>query len=392
MESKAFARLFAACLLGVCFVGLPSHTTTADEVEDWPENGPRREGRTLVFPTHNVRWTLPEGSPFEWMKPARDESITNGPLVLAYARIGNQQARVYLIVQPTPAPIVPHLNPPPESVKAVLAGLIDAVDEKRTAVSLQVPLGNGKAQLIQKFGKLRGLPAYASYYTHYRRGVALNFEVGVVVPEGEEDLLGPEVEKLLQTLEFTAPHWVVGPCEIPGTTGTDRFNGRGRGEVVEVEVDGFKAKKPAQMSAIRFEAKEASAFQRIAWEARSEDQLKYMYFDAHTIRTSGNSRLERMDDRGRVKWRSDYFKKEPFTDWKLVHKGKKLWFKTKFLRRRGIGYRFSGTFYGQPFVEYGFMFDYKRHQYWFRIQYGGEGAEEHFKDLLKEITKNVKLR
>ena len=35
-------------------------TGELEEVDAWPEKGPGREGNTLVFQHHNVRWTMPE--------------------------------------------------------------------------------------------------------------------------------------------------------------------------------------------------------------------------------------------------------------------------------------------------------------------------------------------
>ena len=54
--------------------------------EEFPAGGPKREGRAAVFPSHNVRWSLPEGSPFGWARPTNDEKKVGQVLIEARAR------------------------------------------------------------------------------------------------------------------------------------------------------------------------------------------------------------------------------------------------------------------------------------------------------------------
>ena len=94
----AWAGWLGLTLLGLLTPGAAGEGDVADPVP------PTVEGRALVFPTHVLRWALPEDSPFEWENVTEHEARRNGNLASAYASTDDWQGRVTLRVAPAAAP------------------------------------------------------------------------------------------------------------------------------------------------------------------------------------------------------------------------------------------------------------------------------------------------
>ena len=150
---------------------------------------------------------------------------------------------------------------------------------------------------------------------------------------------------------------------------------------------GFKAEKPDFMSKLEFDAGKYNPTLRLAWEKRSEEGQKYLYFDAQS-------------------WPFDVRQKDPETSkiagregqWREAvegavtkAKGNDISFKSKWSKGKGFGYEFTGSFHGVPFVEKGWVVHYKKYMYWVRIQLGGDGAEAYFKSEIKKLKRALKL-
>ena len=139
---------------GVMALGLalPTVALRADDPDEWPEKGPKREGRTLVFPTRGIRWTLPEGSPFHWIEPAPDEATLAGPLVTAEVVEGDSRARVILFSNPGKFPVLLR-EAVPQKLVETLSKEFSRPDPARTKTEKSVRVGNANWQYARVGGR-----------------------------------------------------------------------------------------------------------------------------------------------------------------------------------------------------------------------------------------------
>lgn len=385
---RQLVHVVAAMSVCVLVVALSGTSVHADA---WPEEGPKREGQALVFPHHNLRWTLPADRHWKWQAPIRKESKPSGELVRCVT--STKEHRLWCSLQVTAEKYwadVERVVRDPKFVESLGQGMLESADPARTRSEVGVKLGNVRGGGVHVYGTFEGEPAVWSRYETYVHGERFTWQVIVGGPEDCESACAELVRELLDGLEFqdTTP-WMVGPCSIEGTYTTDRPQAKDRSEETQVKGDGFKATKPAAMNSVPVNRGQSGASLRFAWEARSEDQRAYLYFDLRSV-TTKEVRHVKDYPRRQMGLRADHWK-EKVADAALTPRGGDMTFKTKWGRTRCQGYEFRGTVNHEPFTELGYFFKKKKHWFWMRVQYGGQDAQQQMADLAKTLTRCVKL-
>ena len=381
---------------------MPTADDAAEAGQEFPAGGPKKEGRTAVFPSHNLRWTLPEGSPFTWSVVTREEKTVGQLLIQAR---GTQERKaegdgepkensieVSLVVGlrragATPDLLVNASNVQEGFIESVFKGKIDSgrtkVDPSRkvgnhTGASFMLAGGEGK--LIRHFVFVTVMLRERQYEWH-------------VLMEGGKDVLsvwGKPLAALFDAVEFpNTVEPVSGPMQVPGIGALPSARGHSVDKETEKPIPGGVAKKPKGVSDVPWEGGDAA--QRIAWEARSPDGLAYLYFDIRGWSLSDRA----VAQRGLEEW-----VKERETEWRTgagsdavtITKGKEPWSEGAWAGAKGLTYRFTGAGAGgHPFVEQGWVVKGKGSVIVLRAQFGGANAEKTMDAAWKAIKKGIKL-
>jgi hypothetical protein len=201
------------------------------------------------------------------------------------------------------------------------------------------------------------------------------FEVMLVGGKDLRQTLGQPLGALLGGVEFvdTKEH-VMGPLAVDGVLAHNAPRGRFADQERDLTVPGFTGKKPKGVAEVDFRP-EADPALRAAFEARAPDGQTYLYFDVHAYDAANMMRADKKPE-DIVKAREGEWKSSNATDPVTITKGKMAWFDATFAGEKGIGYHFTGTSGGFPFIEYGWVFKAKSNYMWVRMQFAGEGAEK----------------
>jgi hypothetical protein len=375
----------------------------AGSASDWPAGGPRLDGRTIHFPTHNLRWTLPEGSPFRVRGVTEDETQKEGFFLSLEASAERKrtvetepaanQAEVQFVLAPAP---------PGFDAKRLVADpglqnqfgsdthLFDKVNYGSTKTFPEIDIGNHKGSAIQLVGAKEGAVRYFRLYVTSLKDV--QYEWRVLLTGGREvnDVFTKDVNELVKGIEFVdTSEPVKGPVGIAGIFPHGSPRGHGSGQEQEVSSVGVKGTKPAPFAVVNNKPAENDPSLRIAWEARSPDGQAYLYVDVQSFQAAELDEQRRTDE-DLVKTREGQWL-ETAADPRTVTRGRDPFFKARFGREKALGWEFRGTLHGIPFVEYGYVFKVKRYVFVVRFQFGGAKAEEAMAELAKDAEKALKL-
>lgn len=377
----------------------------SDDADGGESGGaPTREGRTLVFPSHNLKWTLPEGSPFRWTSITPDEGIKEGMLCRAEAQIERppkenakdqgprvNAARVILSVAPQGEGWTPEGCVKSPGVHAnIEENVFDKVDYGRMKIVEELPVGDHTGAALQMVGTKDGRVRYFRLYAVGLKGERYVWEVLLEGDGSVDDDFKRPVKNLLDGVEFIdKTTWIRGPLAVPGVPSHDRERGSDVGKAKDVQSMGFKVTKPEEMAIISFKPENTGGNLRLAWEMRTEDKQAYFYFDVQTWSERSLQR-QRNPYEEMVRQREGQWKEHAGSP-DTIAKGKTAWFKSKFGRGKGLGYEFTGYLDDAPFIEYGFIVKYKKYVYWIRFQFGGENAEKIFSKTFRALKKALKF-
>ena len=376
---------------------------------DGDDGGRTQEGRTLVFEGQNMKWTLPDDSPFEWNSISSDKNLEKGLLVRARAAIEIETddekqklanvALVHLFVGPITEGWTPKLQMnAPNFHASVEENVFDKVDYGRMKIVDELPVGNMSGAAIQMVGRkdvdVGGeQKSMARVFRAYGVGLKGRRYVWEVILTGDgtvDDVYKPHLKKLMAGVEFIDTFvWARGPLAIPGVPGHDQDRGRFADEEKKITSMGFTAKKPKGMSQLSFESGHTGGSLRIAWEKRSEDKTAYLYFDVQSW-PQKNTRQVKDFDQSKIKEREGQWREHAGSP-NTIKKGKTPYFKTSYGKGKGLGYEFTGYLGEMPYKEMGYVVEYKKYVYWIRYQLGGEKADKIFAKDLKVLKKAIKF-
>jgi hypothetical protein len=368
---------------------------------EFPAGGPKLEGRTAVFPSHNLRWTLPEGSPFSWQNATENEKEKDQRILEAIAR---QERKAEGAGEPTESlcvvsayvhPLQPGVtaeavvqNPANQELftKAIFDGKIDSA---RTKVDPSRKVGNHTgASLMLAGGEDKRVKVFVFVVVALQQTLH-EWRVQMVGGRDVAKVWGEAVAALFNGIEFpntTEP--VAGPLVVDGIGPFSGARGHSLDKEVERPIPGATAKKPKGVAEIPVEGNDPTL--RLTWEARSTDGQAYLWFDVRswslTDRAVAQRKLEDWVTDREGQWKagagSDAF----------VGKGKQSWSDGSFGSAKGLTYRYTGSLRDVPFAEQGWVIKAKNSVLFLRAQFGGVNAEKTMEPLFKAIKKGVKFQ
>ena len=386
--------------------GAGEESAPEEEPEDGDVEPIERDGNTLTFPHHNLKWTIPDGSPFEWKFITADAKKDEQTLCRAEAKIehppkGDEEepvvntAVIVLNTGPqkpgwTPNGVVNHLGNQEQIEKNAFDK--GTLQYARTKAQEDIDIGNHTGAVLLMVGAKDKKVFFFRLYAVGLMGRTYLWEVHLKGDRNAERDFLDHVEALLETVEFqTTKESIRGPLAIRGVPPSSSSDKRGsrQGEEAELKRSNFEATKPAEMYQLKFDGAETGGMLRLAWEMRTEDGESYLYYDLQTLVLS-DLRKKKIKPEKIVKDREGLWRQvaeSPST----IKKGKNPWYKASYAKGRGVGYEFKGYLGETPFLERGFVVTYKKHVYWVRYQFGGRDAESKFAPMLKKLKKALKL-
>jgi hypothetical protein len=368
---------------------------------EFPAGGPKQEGRTAIFPSHNLRWTLPEGGPFTWQNATDDEKGKEQQLIQAVARQPRKSEGagdptdtacvVSAFVQPLQPGVTAELvvqNPANQEIftKAIFDGKIDSA---RTKIDIERKVGNHTgASLMLAGGEDKVARVFVLVIVTLQQTM-YEFRVQMI---GGKDVMrtwGEPVGALIGGIEFpntTEP--IAGPLAVEGIGVFSGPRGHSIDKEVERPLPGATAKKPKGLAEIPIEGNDPTM--RLTWEARSADGQAYLWFDVRSWSLTDTAvQRRKLED-----WMTD---RE--SQWKagagsdaFVGKGKQSWSDGSFGTAKGLTYRYTGSLRDVPFVEQGWVVKAKNSILFLRAQFGGANAEKTMEAQMKAIKKGIKFQ
>ena len=372
--------------------------------DNWPAAGPKREGSKITFPSHNMSWTLPEGTPFQIVGVTEHETQDKGELLVLNAEVPRKTpgdgeprestCRIAFLAVPlkegqTAGAIVSAPNVQADIAKQVFN---DQQDASKTKTQPELDVGNVKG------GRLTMASAQdKAYHWFILQIVTLKAEQYEwhISMRGAKDVtqeLGPALGALFKGVQFLDTKEAVrGPVAIENMSTFNGPRGESTDKESEITVPGLTATKPKGVSSvIGSQRGNADPALRLAWETRSTDGMAYLFFDVRTYDAQALQR-DKTEPQDLVKARETQWKTGGGDDAVTVSKGKDAWFDTNFAGAKGVGYRFTGSQSGHPFVEMGWVLKAKNNVVFLRAQFGGANAEKTLDGVFKAIKKGIRL-
>ncbi len=366
-----------------------------------PEGGPELDGNTYKFDAMNFHWTVPAGSPFKIDTVTKDAKTPpqkgSDRLMIGFvARKGEEEGSDHAIVmlvlgssqeRALPKEIASNAN--------VQNGLgkqfFDRVDFGRTQVMENVKIGNYEGAALEMVGTKQGRdenqPAdIVTIRFYWVRLKNLFYEFRTIIQGGRAAAatLTPAVDNMMGGIEFLdTVEAVLGPVGIPSVAPSNLVHADGLGEEKDLTSVGFTAKKPDFMAALDFDPQHGTPNLRLAWEARSKDKQKYLYYDVQSFPYDPGMKdpEKQLVEQREGAWLQ--LVESPQTK----GRGDEVSHKDRLGRAKGLGYEFTGTFAGNPFKEIGWAVRYKKYLYLVRIQLGGDKAEDEFKKEIRKLER-----
>ncbi len=367
--------------------------------------GPAQEGRTISFPTHNIKWTLPEGSPFKWGRITDNATAKEGMLVSVEASIehpprkGSEDegpqvntALVVLIVEP----LKPGWEPTP-AVKSpgnqtnLEKNFFDRVEYGRTDTVEDLPIGNITGAGLQMVGMKDEHVRYFRWYCASLEGRVVRVaDLHRRRPQRRQRLQGPpqgahEGHRVPWTRSSGSAAPSGSSACRPTTSSGDTTRGRKR----KSRRWASRPRSPRRCS-ISPSSRRRRA-ETCAWRGKCEPRTRSR--TSTSTSSPGPRRVfgrQRTFAEDRIKQREGQWKDQANSP-QTIKKGKEPFFKASFNGGKGLGYEFTGYLDDAPFVEEGYVVEYKKHVFWVRFQYGGVDAEKTFKKMVKAIKKGLKF-
>lgn len=371
------------------------------ERTEFPTGGPKQEGRTAVFPTHNLRWTLPEGGPFGWQNATDDEKKPEQRLIQAAGRQPRKsegpgdpdetRCIASCFVHPLQPGVTAEMvvqNPANQELftKNIFGGKIDSA---RTKIDGSRKVGNYTgASLMLAGGEDKTVKVFVLLVVTLKQTM---YEFQVLMQGGKDVMRtwGEPVAALFNGIEFPdTSEPVAGPIAVDGIGPFGGARGHSLDKEVERPIPGATAKKPKGVAEIPVEGNDPTL--RLSWEARSADGQAYFWFDirswANTDRAVQQRKLEDWVVDRESQWKagagSDAF----------VGKGKQSWTDGSFGSAKGVTYRYTGSLREVPFVEQGWVVKGKNGVLFLRAQFGGANAEKTMDGVFKAVKKGIKFQ
>lgn len=371
--------------------------------DDWPEKGPTREGRTIVFSHHNLRWTLPEGCPLGVAQVTDDEAAMpddGGKVLIVFRAAQDREAKqegeptrnaveVLLSVQkPEPGAQADAFATNSGVQDNIAQNVFDTIEAGYTKTDTGIEIGNYKGARLRLAGKKDNDIVYALFYWVVLKERLYIFQIEMRGGREADNVFKDAVLGLMDGLAFPdIAEWVAGPIGVPEVPPFNQPRGHSQGEAKEGTSVGFTWEKPAEMAALTWDAQGGGGNLRVAWELRSEDKQSYIYFDVMTFPFDVNQKDPEQQylDQRETLWRQGAESAQTVT------KGKKNSWADKWGKGKGLGYEFKGYLQGVEFKERGYVVRLKKYIYFVRIQLGGKDPEKVFASTLKSLKKAIEF-
>ena len=362
--------------------------------DQWPEKGPKREGNLITFPTHNIKWALPEETPFQIVGVISDESAEKGQFLRVKAEKpapeGKEtplEAIVSLVIATRPPGATPAGFVNNSNVQESVGGMLAERNPGGTRIDDETELGAYPSATISMTGKNKA-DVDSTVQIWFLCHATHLYEVHAITTGARDGLRvwKDDIDKLLEGL---APVDPIEPAPGPLARGVPaHYVTRGRAIDRETRMKGFKLEfdKPKGFGRLK------SPGEGIDWavEGRTEDGSAYLFIDCRVIdraaiMQNGPSPEDMASERATI-WES------AAGDGATTSKRGKppVEFKARFGKAKGIGWRFTGDCLGQPIVEYGYVLTWKQKVYVMHVQFCGKDAENKLKKAYKKITKSWK--
>ena len=373
--------------------------------DNWPEKGPKIVDDKLHFPSHNFNWQLDPENQLKIYSIINDETLEpeEGKVMLLVGFKASVPREAKKDGEPTKNEIDVRLlrmasQPgfdPNMFVQAtglhnnIAENLFDSVEFGRTKASTDHEIGNYTGGRLAMAGRKDNMVRYFLVYAVSLKGMRYQWEIRADGGREAFKIFQDDVKKLMKGLEFLdTAEWITGPAAIMGVPPFNMARGDHADKERKYTSVGFTVEKPEGLASVEIVKERKHPNHRYAWEMRSEDKSKYFFFDVHSFPLrggQGDPQPEQIVKERELQW------KEVAQNPDTVKKGKTPWFKAKLGRGKGVGYEFRGYVNDETFVEKGFVVKYKKYLYWFRFQFGGDGAEAEFKKLQKTVSKGIKF-
>jgi hypothetical protein len=361
---------------------------------------PKQEGNVFLFEKRNFRWTLPQGPEWKVALIGGDKVMelqTVLPGVKEPPRPGMQpdetpakpaKLTVHMFhVAAKPGGLPEPTVRSPDQQQQMTDKNFDKVDTSKTQVKGDQAVGNHRGSAVQFAGTNGDAYRYMRVYIVHLRGEQFQWTMFMDGDRNVDDVLQPVVKELFQGVEFLeTKEGVRGPVALVGVPHWVLPRGE-PGDGKEASYAGFSAKRPKDWH--KLEVQNPDRGHQLTWEHRSPDGSSYQVLQITALRAEdlGDNKIK---DEDLVTKRETYWRQnvdDPVT----VAKGKDPWFPANFDKAKGVGYRFSGTWLGVPYVEHGWVVKNKSLMYQIRHQYGGADAEKAAEKAAKAADKFVKF-
>ena len=381
-------------------------------VGGWPKTGPKLEGNTAVLERHNVKWTLPDDSPFKWQGAAANyDKFEYGQLVWAGGRVKRDKKEYE---KDAPDYNVAHLDllclkidlekSPGFKVLDWIKGGGAENTVKQWKFFKDIQAGRTRVWNEMAFGNVPG--AAVRYEGTAAQGGAGLLLMHATVMQGKLYLaralcrgyndiwqtMKMDIGRAIQGIEFidtTRP--ISGPL-LGAFVSWAWDRGEDRGEEKTYKRPGFSFEKPAELNYLK--APQGANMPQLQWagEARSKDGKAYLYFQVTMVslvvpRGETMPNEEDILEKRAASWRSGAGSAADMGGAKGALKSRK----GRFRGAGGEKYTFTGHLGTTPFVEEGYVVKHKQALYHILFQYGGEDAEKHLKKLIKSVEKGFKF-
>ncbi len=376
----------------------------AAEGDTWGPNGPKREGNTVILPSHNFEWTLPEGSPFRWIGATPDEKSESGEFLIAAAQVPREKQE---FEKDTPDHnfcrmmlIIPSTNPGFRVEQFIKQGgaqdflernrFVTNVRAAETRTKDDVNFGNWKAGFI----KLEGQHAQGGAITVLMFVAQLRGKVYLVTCQlvGHTDAykqFGPIIGEALGGIRFpNTKEPILGPL-IGAIPEYSAPRGEALGEEREYVGPGFVFHKPKGLARVTVRDSMNQEVRHVC-EGRSANEESYVYFEIRSFKLNIPNRPN-IDPEEVVKKRIQDWEANAGPDAATGKNARGIaWKNGSFNSAKGLTYEFTGSLNGQPFVEEGWVVRHKSNLYSLRLQLGGPEAAKDLKDQVRAIKKGLK--
>ncbi len=354
--------------------------------DSWPENGPKKEGDKITFPSQNLVWTLTD-SAFSITKVIADETAKSGNFLELEMREGPNHCAVTLLIQDRPPGFdIRSFADDPETLNRI-AERMETRIPGGAKIEKDLDIGNSTGVRLTVAGKVKD-----TYATIIETAVALDVKLyrWVAVVRGERDchlhFIKP-IDEILAGVHFPkTTETVAGPIAGPVAAHVVE-RGKRKGKHFNLLAPGVKVRKPKNMAQIDEGLQDEEI--RFALETRTEEGDAYLYCDLRVYEKAkmteqGRKLIHLLDERAQ-QWLADAGSGAKLSSTGADEPPKKSGF---WASAKGLVYEFTAELNGHPFVEKGWIVTKGKRVFFIRFQFGGKDAEDKLESTFKSIEKN----